>query len=134
MQNERLRHLNESLLEQLEKHKWELEVARGHLQRLQKESQMEQEQKDRCAWLGVAEHLVRLVSWFCMICLTWNLVKGEVWWLKNRRKLSFHSLILSQACYLIWGGKKQSWVFLLVMYNLSKYRYYEAKLINVTRC
>ncbi|XP_059578525.1 EF-hand calcium-binding domain-containing protein 4A isoform X1 [Alligator mississippiensis] len=47
VQNERLRHLNESLLEQLEKHKWELEVARGHLQRLQKESQMEQEQKDR---------------------------------------------------------------------------------------
>ncbi|XP_025065820.1 EF-hand calcium-binding domain-containing protein 4A isoform X2 [Alligator sinensis] len=47
VQNERLRHLNESLLEQLEKNKWELEVARGHLQRLQKKSQMEQEEKDR---------------------------------------------------------------------------------------
>ncbi|XP_053164927.1 EF-hand calcium-binding domain-containing protein 4A [Hemicordylus capensis] len=47
VQNERLRHLNESLLDQLERSKWELEVARDHLQQLQKEAQLEQEQKDR---------------------------------------------------------------------------------------
>ncbi|NXD12973.1 EFC4A protein, partial [Nothocercus nigrocapillus] len=47
VQNERLRHLNENLLEELEKSKWELEVAKGQLQKLQKEAQIEQEQKDR---------------------------------------------------------------------------------------
>ncbi|XP_025964030.2 EF-hand calcium-binding domain-containing protein 4A isoform X2 [Dromaius novaehollandiae] len=47
VQNERLRHLNENLLEELEKSKWELEVAKGQLQKLQKEAQLEQEQKDR---------------------------------------------------------------------------------------
>ncbi|XP_066467279.1 EF-hand calcium-binding domain-containing protein 4A [Tiliqua scincoides] len=47
VQNERLRHLNESLLDQLERSKWELEVAQGHLQQLQKEAQLEQQQKDR---------------------------------------------------------------------------------------
>ncbi|XP_043403861.1 EF-hand calcium-binding domain-containing protein 4A [Chelonia mydas] len=47
VQNERLHLLNENLLEQLERSKWELEVAKGHLERLQKEAQCEQEQKDR---------------------------------------------------------------------------------------
>uniref|UniRef100_A0A8C3FLF7 Calcium release activated channel regulator 2B n=1 Tax=Chrysemys picta bellii TaxID=8478 RepID=A0A8C3FLF7_CHRPI len=47
VQNERLQLLNENLLEQLERSKWELEVAKGHLERLQKEAQCEQEQKDR---------------------------------------------------------------------------------------
>lgn len=47
MQNERLRHLNENLLEELEKSKWELEAVKGQLQKLQKEAQIEQEQKDR---------------------------------------------------------------------------------------
>lgn len=47
MQNERLRHLNENLLEELEKSKWELEAVKGQLQKLQKEAQLEQEQKDR---------------------------------------------------------------------------------------
>ncbi|CAM2115386.1 unnamed protein product [Caretta caretta] len=47
VQNERLHLLNENLLEQLERSKWELEVAKGHLERLQKEAQREQEQKDR---------------------------------------------------------------------------------------
>ncbi|XP_009672680.1 EF-hand calcium-binding domain-containing protein 4A isoform X2 [Struthio camelus] len=47
VQNERLRHLNENLLEELEKSKGELEVAKGQLQKLQKEAQLEQEQKDR---------------------------------------------------------------------------------------
>uniref|UniRef100_A0A8C9F522 EF-hand domain-containing protein n=1 Tax=Pavo cristatus TaxID=9049 RepID=A0A8C9F522_PAVCR len=47
VQNERLRHLNESLLEDLEKSKWELEAVKGQLQKLQKEAQNEQEQKDR---------------------------------------------------------------------------------------
>ncbi|XP_061466037.1 EF-hand calcium-binding domain-containing protein 4A isoform X2 [Rhineura floridana] len=47
VQNERLQILNENLLDQLERSKWELEVARGHLQQLQKEAQLEQEQKDR---------------------------------------------------------------------------------------
>ncbi|KAK2536644.1 Cracr2b [Columba guinea] len=47
VQNERLRHLNENLLEELEKSKWELEVVKGQLQKLQKEAQLEQEQKDR---------------------------------------------------------------------------------------
>lgn len=48
VQNERLRLLNENLLEQVERSKWELEVARGHLEDLQKEAQLEQQQKDRC--------------------------------------------------------------------------------------
>eukprot|EP00076_Gallus_gallus_P041331 XP_025006869.1 EF-hand calcium-binding domain-containing protein 4A [Gallus gallus] len=47
VQNERLRHLNENLLEELEKSKWELEAVKGQLQKLQKEAQNEQEQKDR---------------------------------------------------------------------------------------
>ncbi|XP_065260313.1 EF-hand calcium-binding domain-containing protein 4A [Emys orbicularis] len=47
VQNKRLQLLNENLLEQLERSKWELEVAKGHLERLQKEAQCEQEQKDR---------------------------------------------------------------------------------------
>ncbi|XP_062433486.1 EF-hand calcium-binding domain-containing protein 4A isoform X3 [Rhea pennata] len=47
VQNERLRHLNENLLEELEKSKWELEVAKGQLQKLQKEAQLEQERKHR---------------------------------------------------------------------------------------
>uniref|UniRef100_A0A8C3BKJ6 EF-hand domain-containing protein n=1 Tax=Cairina moschata TaxID=8855 RepID=A0A8C3BKJ6_CAIMO len=47
VQNERLRHLNENLLEELEKSKWELEAVKGQLQKLQKEAQHEQEQKDR---------------------------------------------------------------------------------------
>ncbi|XP_063014776.1 EF-hand calcium-binding domain-containing protein 4A isoform X2 [Melospiza melodia melodia] len=47
VQNERLRHLNENLLEELEKSKWELEAVKGQLQKLQKEAQIEQEQKDR---------------------------------------------------------------------------------------
>lgn len=47
VQNERLRHLNENLLEELEKSKWELETVKGQLQKLQKEAQIEQEQKDR---------------------------------------------------------------------------------------
>ncbi|NXA34377.1 EFC4A protein, partial [Eudromia elegans] len=47
VQNERLRHLNENLLEELEKSKWELEAAKGQLRKLQKEAQIEQEQKDR---------------------------------------------------------------------------------------
>ncbi|XP_051477748.1 EF-hand calcium-binding domain-containing protein 4A isoform X2 [Apus apus] len=47
MQNERLRYLNENLLEELEKSKWELEAVKGQLQKLQKEAQLEQEQKDR---------------------------------------------------------------------------------------
>lgn len=47
VQNERLRHLNESLLDQLERSKWELEIAQGHLQQLQKEAELEQQQKDR---------------------------------------------------------------------------------------
>ncbi|XP_039394179.1 EF-hand calcium-binding domain-containing protein 4A isoform X2 [Mauremys reevesii] len=47
VQNERLQLLNENLLEQLERSKWELEVAKGHLERLQKEAQCEQEEKDR---------------------------------------------------------------------------------------
>ncbi|XP_032659891.1 EF-hand calcium-binding domain-containing protein 4A isoform X1 [Chelonoidis abingdonii] len=47
LQNERLQLLNENLLEQLERSKWELEVAKGHLERLQKEAQCEEEQKDR---------------------------------------------------------------------------------------
>ncbi|XP_008106579.1 EF-hand calcium-binding domain-containing protein 4A [Anolis carolinensis] len=47
VQNERLQILNESLLDQLERSRWELEVAQGQLQHLQKEAQLEQEQKDR---------------------------------------------------------------------------------------
>ncbi|NXQ84987.1 EFC4A protein, partial [Nyctibius grandis] len=47
VQNERLRHLNENLLEELEKSKWELEAVKGQLQKLQKEAQLEQEQKHR---------------------------------------------------------------------------------------
>ncbi|XP_050808829.1 EF-hand calcium-binding domain-containing protein 4A [Gopherus flavomarginatus] len=47
LQNERLQLLNENLLEQLERSKWELEVAKGHLERIQKEAQCEEEQKDR---------------------------------------------------------------------------------------
>ncbi|NXP74324.1 EFC4A protein, partial [Ramphastos sulfuratus] len=47
VQNKRLRHLNENLLEELEKSKWELEAVKGQLQKLQKEAQVEQEQKDR---------------------------------------------------------------------------------------
>ncbi|XP_071617685.1 EF-hand calcium-binding domain-containing protein 4A isoform X4 [Heliangelus exortis] len=47
MQNERLRLLNENLLEELEKSKWELEALKGQLQKLQKEAQLEQEQKER---------------------------------------------------------------------------------------
>ncbi|XP_027498255.1 EF-hand calcium-binding domain-containing protein 4A isoform X3 [Corapipo altera] len=47
VQNEKLRHLNENLLEELEKSKWELEAVKGQLQKLQKEAQLEQEQKDR---------------------------------------------------------------------------------------
>ncbi|XP_074853955.1 EF-hand calcium-binding domain-containing protein 4A isoform X2 [Carettochelys insculpta] len=47
VQNERLRLLNENLLEQLERSKWELEVAQGQLENLQKQAQSEQEQKDR---------------------------------------------------------------------------------------
>ncbi|XP_077787784.1 EF-hand calcium-binding domain-containing protein 4A [Podarcis muralis] len=47
VQNERLKILNDNLLDQLERSKWELEVARGHLQQLQKEAQLEQEQKNR---------------------------------------------------------------------------------------
>ncbi|XP_074441709.1 EF-hand calcium-binding domain-containing protein 4A isoform X3 [Larus michahellis] len=47
VQNERLRHLNENLLEELEKSKWELEAVKGQLHKLQKEAQLEQEQKDR---------------------------------------------------------------------------------------
>lgn len=52
VQNERLRHLNENLLEELEKSKWELEAVKGQLQKLQKEAQLEQEQKDRWEWAG----------------------------------------------------------------------------------
>ncbi|KFQ36885.1 EF-hand calcium-binding domain-containing protein 4A, partial [Merops nubicus] len=47
VQNQRLRHLNENLLEELEKSRWELEAVKGQLQKLQKEAQLEQEQKDR---------------------------------------------------------------------------------------
>ncbi|NXS68433.1 EFC4A protein, partial [Pandion haliaetus] len=47
VQNKRLRHLNENLLEELEKSKWELEAVKRQLQKLQKEAQLEQEQKDR---------------------------------------------------------------------------------------
>ncbi|XP_032546896.1 EF-hand calcium-binding domain-containing protein 4A isoform X2 [Chiroxiphia lanceolata] len=47
VQNEKLRHLNENLLEELEKSKWELEAVKGQLEKLQKEAQLEQEQKDR---------------------------------------------------------------------------------------
>ncbi|XP_054246706.1 EF-hand calcium-binding domain-containing protein 4A [Indicator indicator] len=47
VQNKRLRHLNENLLEELEKSRWELEAAKGQLQKLQREAQVEQEQKDR---------------------------------------------------------------------------------------
>ncbi|XP_077175192.1 EF-hand calcium-binding domain-containing protein 4A [Paroedura picta] len=47
VQNERLRQLNENLQEQVERSKWELEIARGHLEQLQKEAQLEQQQKDR---------------------------------------------------------------------------------------
>lgn len=47
VQNERLQHLNENLLDQLERSKWELEIVRGHLEQLQKEAQLEQQQKDR---------------------------------------------------------------------------------------
>ncbi|KFV67031.1 EF-hand calcium-binding domain-containing protein 4A, partial [Dryobates pubescens] len=47
VQNKRLQHLNQSLLEELEKSKWELEAVKGQLQKLQKEAQVEQEQKDR---------------------------------------------------------------------------------------
>ncbi|KAM6466598.1 EF-hand calcium-binding domain-containing protein 4A isoform 2-T9 [Liasis olivaceus] len=47
VQNERLRILSENLLDQLERTKWELEVTRSHLKELQKEAQVEQEQKDR---------------------------------------------------------------------------------------
>ncbi|XP_063145370.1 EF-hand calcium-binding domain-containing protein 4A [Candoia aspera] len=47
VQNERLRILSENLLGQLERTKWELEVARSRLQELQKAAQVEQEQKDR---------------------------------------------------------------------------------------
>ncbi|XP_048339333.1 EF-hand calcium-binding domain-containing protein 4A [Sphaerodactylus townsendi] len=47
VQNERLQHLNDNLLEQLERSKWELEVARGHLEQLQQEAQLEQQQKNR---------------------------------------------------------------------------------------
>lgn len=53
VQNERLRHLNENLLEELEKSKWELEAVRGQLQKLQKEARLEQEQKDR--WEGAGK-------------------------------------------------------------------------------
>lgn len=48
VQNERLQHLNENLLDQLERSKWELEIVRAHLEQLQKEAQLEQQQKDRC--------------------------------------------------------------------------------------
>ncbi|NXY47040.1 EFC4A protein, partial [Ceuthmochares aereus] len=47
VQNERLRHLNENLLEELEKSKWELEAVKGQLQKLQKDVKLDQEQKDR---------------------------------------------------------------------------------------
>ncbi|XP_068026810.1 EF-hand calcium-binding domain-containing protein 4B-like, partial [Melanerpes formicivorus] len=47
VQNKRLQHLNQNLLEELEKSKWELEAVKGQLQKLQKEAQVEQEQKDR---------------------------------------------------------------------------------------
>ncbi|XP_069713859.1 EF-hand calcium-binding domain-containing protein 4A isoform X2 [Phaenicophaeus curvirostris] len=47
VQNERLRHLNENLLEELEKSKWELEAVKGQLQKLQKDAKLDQEQKDR---------------------------------------------------------------------------------------
>ncbi|XP_010178014.1 PREDICTED: GTP-binding protein GEM-like, partial [Mesitornis unicolor] len=47
VQNKRLQHLNENLLEELEKSKWELEAVKGQLQKLQKETQLEQEQKNR---------------------------------------------------------------------------------------
>ncbi|XP_062973172.1 EF-hand calcium-binding domain-containing protein 4A [Elgaria multicarinata webbii] len=47
VQNERLRLLNENLLDQVERSKWDLEVARAHLQQLQKAAQLEQQQKDR---------------------------------------------------------------------------------------
>ncbi|NWR66103.1 EFC4A protein, partial [Bucorvus abyssinicus] len=47
VQNERLRRLNENLLEELEKSRGELEAAKGQLQKLQKEARLEQEQKDR---------------------------------------------------------------------------------------
>uniref|UniRef100_A0A8C0ITV9 Calcium release activated channel regulator 2B n=1 Tax=Chelonoidis abingdonii TaxID=106734 RepID=A0A8C0ITV9_CHEAB len=54
LQNERLQLLNENLLEQLERSKWELEVAKGHLERLQKEAQCEEEQKDRYGWIALS--------------------------------------------------------------------------------
>ncbi|KFO71911.1 EF-hand calcium-binding domain-containing protein 4A, partial [Cuculus canorus] len=47
VQNERLQHLNENLLEELEKSKWELEAVKGQLQKLQKDAQLDQEQKER---------------------------------------------------------------------------------------
>uniref|UniRef100_A0A2D4LB00 EF-hand domain-containing protein n=1 Tax=Micrurus spixii TaxID=129469 RepID=A0A2D4LB00_9SAUR len=47
IQNERLQILSENLLDQLERTKWELEVAQSRLQELQKEAQVEQEQKNR---------------------------------------------------------------------------------------
>uniref|UniRef100_A0A8D2JAV7 Calcium release activated channel regulator 2B n=1 Tax=Varanus komodoensis TaxID=61221 RepID=A0A8D2JAV7_VARKO len=47
VQNERLQLLNENLLDQVERSKWELEVARSHLQQLQKKAELEQEQKER---------------------------------------------------------------------------------------
>ncbi|KAJ7344332.1 hypothetical protein JRQ81_000282 [Phrynocephalus forsythii] len=47
VQNERLRIVNENLLDQLERSKWELDIARSQLQQLQKKAQLEQEQKDR---------------------------------------------------------------------------------------
>ncbi|KAG8125669.1 putative EF-hand calcium-binding domain-containing protein, partial [Naja naja] len=47
IQNKRLQILSENLLDQLERTKWELEVAQSRLQELQKEAQVEQEQRNR---------------------------------------------------------------------------------------
>ncbi|XP_029438425.1 LOW QUALITY PROTEIN: EF-hand calcium-binding domain-containing protein 4A [Rhinatrema bivittatum] len=47
VKNERLRHLNEELQEQLERSKRELETAQSHLRQLHKEANQEQEQRDR---------------------------------------------------------------------------------------
>ncbi|XP_069480122.1 EF-hand calcium-binding domain-containing protein 4A isoform X2 [Ambystoma mexicanum] len=47
VQNEQLRHLNQDLLDQLEKTKWDLKTAQSQLQNLQRQAELEQEQKDR---------------------------------------------------------------------------------------
>nr|XP_033783953.1 EF-hand calcium-binding domain-containing protein 4A [Geotrypetes seraphini]XP_033783954.1 EF-hand calcium-binding domain-containing protein 4A [Geotrypetes seraphini]XP_033783955.1 EF-hand calcium-binding domain-containing protein 4A [Geotrypetes seraphini] len=47
VQNERLRHLNKELQEQLERSKRKLESAQSHLRQLQEEANQEQEQRDR---------------------------------------------------------------------------------------